>query len=154
MSILENKYDILIDWSEKQSISFLELLSKSSKNLVYFYPKDDTPWCTKENIWFNKERQKFLDAWINIIWISKDIIETHHKFACKYDLKNILLSDTSFDLHKFFWAYWEKNNYWKIVQGVIRSTFLLDNNWNILKSFKNVKATTHHLKMLKEILWD
>lgn len=154
MSVLNNNYDVLFDWINEDNVSFLDILKKSKKNLVYFYPKNDTPWCIKENVWFNEEKTKFLSAWIQIIWISKDSIESHKKFACKYGLTNILVSDTNLELHKYFWAYWEKNNYWKIVLWVIRSTFLLDDNWNIIKEFKNVKATGHHLKMLKELVWE
>lgn len=138
-------------WWEVQQLTLNDLLSKSEKTLLYFYPKDDTPWCTLENKDFSSLKEKFLDVWIQIIWISKDSVASHKQFVSTYSLQVPLVSDEDLEIHKFFGAYWEKNNYWKIVSWVIRSTFLLDKNGNILKSWKNVKATNHAEKLLKEL---
>lgn len=141
---------LLSSW-EVREISLKDLLSTSKKTILYFYPKDNTPWCSLENKDFTCLKWEFEKLWIQLIWVSKDSIESHKKFVTNYALENTLISDESLELHKYFWAYWEKNNYWKIVQWVIRSTFLLDNEWNILKSWKNVKATGHVQKILKEV---
>ena len=66
-------------------------------------------------------------------------------------LKNDLISDPELILHKELWAYWEKNNYWKIVRGVIRSSFLVNREWEIIKEWKNIKATGHAERLLKEL---
>lgn len=144
-------FKVLTPNLEVKEISLKDLISKFDKTILYFYPKDNTPWCTLENKDFSCLKQKFNDLWINLIWISKDNIDDHKKFILEHKLWNFLISDENLELHKHFWAYWEKNNYWKIITWVIRSTFLLDNNWNILKSWKNVKATNHAEKILKEV---
>jgi peroxiredoxin Q/BCP len=104
-----------------------------------------------ENKDFTCLKWEFEKLCIQLIWVSKDSIESHKKFVINYALENTLISDEKLELHKYFWAYWEKNNYWKIIQWVIRSTFLLDSEWKILKSWKNVKATNHANKILKEV---
>lgn len=148
---LDNKYEILNTNFEVQNISLKEIFSLSEKTILFFYPKDATPWCSLENKDFTFFKEEFLKKWIQLIWVSKDSIESHKKFITNYELKNPLISDTSLTLHKELWAFWEKNNYWKIVQGVIRSTFLFDNKWNLLKQWKNIKAKWHVEKILKEL---
>lgn len=151
-NIFLKSFPVLTPNLEVKTVSLEDLLWESKKTLLYFYPKDNTPWCTLENKDFTCLRSKFLDLWINLIWVSGDSIEDHKKFISEHKLWNFLISDETLELHKFFWVYWEKNNYWKIVTWVIRSTFLLDKNWNILKSWKNVKATNHAEKILKEVI--
>lgn len=147
---LEKKYQILIAWEVFEK-SLKEIFENSEKTILYFYPKDNTPGCTLENKDFSCLKKDFEKLWITLIWVSKDNIESHKKFAEKYFLENALISDTELVLHKELWAFWEKNNYWKIVEGVIRSTFLFDNKWNILKEYKNVRAKWHAERILKEI---
>ena len=69
----------------------------------------------------------------------------------KQELWVDLISDSELILHKELWTYWEKKNYWKIIQGVIRSTFLVDRNWNILKEWRNIRAKGHAERILKEL---
>lgn len=147
---LEKKYEILVSWEVLEK-SLKEIFSQSEKTLLYFYPKDNTPGCTLENKDFSCLKNNFEEKWIKIIWVSKDSIESHKKFTEKQGIENALISDSELVLHKELWAFWEKNNYWKIVQGVIRSTFLFDSDWNILKEYKNVKATGHAERILKEM---
>ena len=137
--------DILKQWTID------DILSKSARNLVFFYPKNDTPGCTIENKDFSCLQKDFLSKGIQLIWISKDSLESHTKFRQKYGLHFIQISDPELSLHKYFSAYWEKNNYGKIILWVIRSTFLLDSKWNILKSWKNVRAKWHAEKVLREL---
>lgn len=148
---LNAKYEAVAYTWDTWTFSLKELLGFGKKTILYFYPKDSTPGCTLENKDFSCLKDEFAKIWIVVIWVSKDSISSHRDFIKSEDLKVDLISDPDLVLHKFFWAYWEKNNYWKIVQGTIRSTFLLDSEWNILKSWKNVKATNHAQKVLKEL---
>lgn len=148
---LDLKYDY-IDSSWNILISSLaDLLKKSEKTILYFYPKDNTPWCSIEAKDFTCLKWEFQKLWIQIIWISKDNIESHKKFKNDLSLWLDLISDPNLILHKELWVYWEKNNYWKIVMWVIRSTFLFDNKWNLIKEWRNVKATWHAQKILAEL---
>lgn len=149
-TIFTQSRTILIAGNSKET-TLKDILSQSGKTLFYFYPKNDTPGCTLENTDFTSLKSDFESLWIQLIWVSKDTIESHQKFCGKYGLQNPLISDSDLELHHFFGAYGEKNNYGKIVQGVIRSTFLLDKEGNILQSWKNVKATRHAQKILKEL---
>ena len=147
---LEKKYDILLTNTEVKNLSLKEILW-NTKTLIYVYPKDNTPGCTLENKDFSCLRQDFLKKWIKLVWVSKDSIEAHKKFVWNHLLQNDLVSDPELILHKELWAYWEKNNYWKIVLWVIRSTFLFDENQNLVKSWKGIKATWHAQRVLNEI---
>lgn len=127
------------------------LLSFSDKTLLYFYPKDNTPGCTTENKDFSSMREDFNKLGITLIWVSKDSIESHKKFIEKQELTIDLISDPELTLHKALWAYGEKNNYGKIVQGVIRSTFLFNKEGDIIQEWKNIKATGHAARILKAV---
>lgn len=132
-------------------VNLINLFKKSQKTILYFYPKDNTPWCSLEAKDFSCLKWEFEKLWIQIIWVSRDDIVSHSKFISNLSLWIDLISDPDLVLHKEYWVYWEKNNYWKIVMWVIRSTFLIDNDWKILKEWKNVKATWHAEKILKEL---
>ncbi len=148
---LKNKYKALSYNGQEWLFTLKELLSFSDKTLLYFYPKDDTPWCTIENKDFSCLKNEFKKLWVAVIWVSKDSIDSHKNFMKKHNLEIDLISDSDLVLHKELWAYWEKNNYWKIVEGVIRSSFLIDSNWEVLKEYKNVKALLHAERLLKEV---
>ena len=148
---LENKYEVLTWNWEVKLLTLKEILSDDKKTLLYFYPKDNTPWCSLENKDFSCLKKDFEAKWIKLVWVSKDSIESHKKFKNNFMLENDLISDSDLVLHKELWAYWEKNNYWKIVLWVIRSTFLFDENKNLIKSWKGIKATWHASRVLNEI---
>ncbi len=148
---LKQKYQVITAEWEVAELDLETLLSFSEKTLLYFYPKDDTPGCTLENKEFSDFKEDFWKLWITLIWVSKDSIESHWDFIKKHSLQTDLISDPEIILHKELWAYWEKNNYWKIVTWVIRSTFLLNKNWDILESWKWIKATGHAGRVLKKL---
>jgi len=148
MEILSKKFDV-VSWEAISNATLGDILS--DKNIIFFYPKDNTPWCSVENQDFTNLKNDFEDLWIKLIWVSKDSVESHKKFIDKYSLENSLISDPDLLLHKYFWAYWEKNNYWKIVQWVIRSTFLVDKNLDVLAEWKNIRAKWHAERILKEL---
>jgi len=132
-------------------MNLISLLSQSPLTLLYFYPKDDTPGCTLEASDFTQLKSEFEALGIQIIWISKDSETSHAKFCNKYNLSIQLLSDEDESLHNQFGVIGEKKNYGKVYIGVIRSTFLLDSQWKIIKEWRNVKATGHAEKVLREI---
>jgi len=129
----------------------IDILAQSPKTLLYFYPKNDTPWCTREAQDFTTHTTAFKKLDIQIIWVSKDRADSHCSFISKYDLSPSYISDPDLILHKKYKAYGEKNNYGKMVTGVIRSTILFDNEWNILDSRHNIKATGHVERLLKRL---
>lgn len=138
-------------WSLQKESSLDQLLEKSPYTILYFYPKNDTPWCTVEAQDFTKNIEDFANLQTQIIWVSRDTIDSHCSFIEKHSLKPIYLSDPDLKLHKIFGARWEKNNYGKIVTGVIRSTFLLDASGKTLLEWKNVRAKWHADRTLKEV---
>lgn len=147
---LNTKYDILrVSW-ENENLSLKEILNWK-KTILFFYPKDNTPGCSIENRDFTEYKKDFLNLSYQVIWVSKDSISSHKKFMEKYNLENDLISDPNLILHKEFWAYWEKNNYGKIVFGVIRSTFLINEKWEIIKDYRNIRAKWHTSRILNDI---
>ncbi|AHB41612.1 hypothetical protein P148_SR1C00001G0823 [candidate division SR1 bacterium RAAC1_SR1_1] len=129
-----------------------DLFKKSKQTLLYFYPKDNTPGCTLEARDFSLHLKTFLEKGIQVIGVSKDSEKSHCGFIEKQELTIPLISDPELILHKQFGTRGEKNNYGKISQGTIRSTFLLDQSGKILKERRNVKATGHVEKLMKEIM--
>lgn len=148
---LQKKYHAVSPAWESAELALGDIVSFSDKTLLYFYPKDDTPWCTVENKDFSCLKDQFSEKWITLVWVSKDPIDNHKKFIEKYDLQVDLISDPDLVLHKELWAYGEKNNYGKIVQGVIRSTFLVNKTGEVIKEWRNVRAKGHVEKILREI---
>ncbi len=147
---LENKYDVLLASWEVKNLPLKDILG-DNKTILYFYPKDNTPGCTIENKDFSSLKSEFEELDYKLVWVSKDSIESHKKFVEKQDLVNDLISDPDLILHKKLWAYWEKNNYWKIVYWVIRSTFIVDNSWEVIKEYRNIRAKGHAERVLKEL---
>jgi len=148
---LKQKYFAVSNHWEVAELTLWELFSFSEKTLLYFYPKDDTPGCTVENKDFSNMVSEYRELGITLVWVSKDDTLSHQNFIKNQELAVDLISDPELILHKELWAYGEKNNYWKIVTWVIRSTFLFDNTWNILQQWKNVRAKWHAAKVLREI---
>lgn len=124
---------------------------KGKKVILYFYPKDDTPGCTKEACNFNENLEDIKSKGLEIIGVSPDGEASHQKFINKFDLKFTLLCDTEKEILLKYGAYGEKNMYGKISMGVIRSTFIIDENGVIEKIIKKVKtddATAQVYKLL------
>lgn len=111
--------------------------------VVYFYPKDSTPGCTTEAQEFSALLPQFQQLGYTVVGISRDTPKSHHNFVCKYELNVTLLSDADETVCRQFDVIHEKNMYGKKVQGVVRSTFVLDNNAEIAHEWRKVKATGH-----------
>jgi peroxiredoxin Q/BCP len=118
------------------------------KVVVYFYPKDDTPGCTKEACQFNDNLRKFSNADVAILGISPDGDQAHTKFRTKYKLKFPLLSDPEKKTMEAYGAWGEKMMYGKKTVGVIRSTFLIDEKGKVARAWYNVRADGHAEKVL------
>lgn len=148
---LETKYSVVNNSWEVTELSLWEIFSFSDKTLLYFYPKDNTPGCTVENKDFSCMVSEYKDLGIMLVWVSKDTVDSHKNFIKNQELWVDLISDPDFTLHKELRAYGEKNNYGKIVTGVIRSTFLFDSSGSILQEWRNVRAKWHAAKVYREI---
>ena len=111
--------------------------------IVYFYPKDDTPGCTKEAIEFSDNSDFFIKNSIIIIGISKDTVEKHDKFILKRNLKVILGSDISGEICDNFGVWVEKSMYGKKYMGIERSTFLISKNNIIHRIWRKVRVKGH-----------
>lgn len=122
------------------------------KNVVlYFYPKDDTPGCTVEGHEFSALVPKFAEKNTVVFGVSKDSVESHNKFICKYDYKVELLSDSDGALCDYFDVIKEKNMYGKKYMGIERSTFVIDATGKIVKEFRKVSPPGHAQFILDQI---
>ncbi len=119
--------------------------------LVYFYPQDDTPGCTKEACQFNDNLAAFEAAGVPVLGISPDPPERHREFRKKYGLSFPLLSDPSHATMERYGAWGEKTLYGRTTTGVIRSTFLVDEQGRIARAWYNVRADGHASKVLAEV---
>ena len=117
--------------------------------VLYFYPADDTPGCTKEACQFNDNLRAF-NRRSEVVGISADGAEKHTKFRAKYGLKFPLLSDPGHEVMESYGAWGEKTMYGKKTVGVIRSTFLVDAKGVIQRAWYHVKADGHAEKVLEE----
>ncbi|AKK06774.1 Peroxiredoxin [Corynebacterium mustelae] len=124
---------------------------RGSKVLVYFYPRANTPGCTKEACDFRDSLSQLNDLGIAVVGISPDSPEKLRQFREDHELNFPLLSDPDKEVMKAYGAFGEKKNYGKIVEGVIRSTFLIDTEGNIANAMYNVRATGHVARVIKEL---
>ena len=148
---LENKYKILLENWEVKTKTLWEILSVSPKTILYFYTRDNSSGCSVENRDFSCMKDEFLTFWFQLVWVSKDSIESHKQFKLNYNLDIPLISDEDLVLHNEFWLYTEKSRFWKTVMTVDRSTFFLDSEWNILKEYRKIRAKNHVKTILKEL---
>lgn len=111
--------------------------------VLYFYPKDDTPGCTKQAIGFTEQAQAFADAGAAIVGVSKDSVAKHDKFKQKHQLGVILASDTTGDVVEAFGVWVEKSMYGKKYMGIERATFLIGPDGVVAKVWRKVKVPGH-----------
>ena len=121
------------------------------KVILYFYPKDNTPGCTSQACGFSELYPQFREKDAVVIGISKDSVVSHKKFQEKYQLSFTLLSDTELAAIKAYAVWQEKKNYGKVSMGVVRTTYLIDENGIIIKAFGKVKAAENPAQMLEEL---
>jgi peroxiredoxin Q/BCP len=136
--------------SDGKTWSLASLKGKTS--VIYFYPKDDTPGCTKESCGFRDHHAELKKLGVQVLGVSADDQASHEAFIGKYSLPFTLLSDESRDMMKAYQAYGEKMMYGKPVVGVIRSTVVIDGKGVVVKHWQKVpKAETHPEAVLEYI---
>jgi len=124
---------------------------KGTKVILYFYPKDMTSGCTKQACGFAERYPQIREKGAVVLGISKDSVASHKKFEEKYGLPFTLLSDTEKEVLQKYDVWKEKNNYGKVSMGIVRTTYLIDEEGTIIKAYGKVKAAENPEQMLKEI---
>ena len=119
--------------------------------VLYFYPRDDTPGCTKEAIGFTEQGAAFEKAGAVVIGLSKDTVAKHDKFVAKYDLGVILASDENSDVCEKYGVWVEKNMYGKKSMGIERATFLIDGAGKVVREWRKVKVPGHVDEVLEAV---
>ncbi|MGJ8588701.1 MAG: thioredoxin-dependent thiol peroxidase [Yoonia sp.] len=116
---------------------------KGKKVVLYFYPKDDTPGCTKEAIGFTDMVDAFAAEDTVVLGVSKDSVKKHDKFVAKHDLKIALLSDEEGDVCERYGTWVEKSMYGKTYMGIERATYLIGADGKIAQAWRKVKVPGH-----------
>lgn len=124
---------------------------RGQKVILYFYPKDMTPGCTKQACGFAELYPQFLEHGAVVLGISKDSVASHKKFEEKYGLPFTLLADTEKEVIQSYDVWKEKKLYGKVSMGVVRTTYLIDEEGIIVKADDKVKAAENPAKMLGEL---
>ena len=118
------------------------------KVILYFYPKDNTSGCTKQACGFSERNPQFREKGAVILGVSKDSVASHKKFEQNYNLGFTLLSDQELNVIKAYGVWQEKKNYGKVTMGVVRTTYLIDENGIVVKAMGGVKAAENPQQML------
>lgn len=121
---------------------------RGQKVVLYFYPKDNTPGCTKQACAFGELYPQFREKGAVVLGVSRDSVASHKKFEEKYGLPFTILSDEGLEAIKAYDVWQEKNMYGKKTMGVVRTTYLIDENGVIARAFSKVKAGENPQQML------
>ncbi|WP_372573067.1 peroxiredoxin [Ruegeria jejuensis] len=124
---------------------------RGSKVVLFFYPRDDTPGCTKESIGFSEQLQAFSDAGAHVLGISKDTVTKHDKFVAKHGLTTTMLSDAESDVCEQYGVWVEKNMYGRKSMGIERATYLIDADGKIARIWRKVKVPGHVEEVLEAV---
>ena len=138
--------DFSLPDKDGNTVSLSDFLGK--KVVLYFYPKDNTPGCTRQACAFAASYEQFKAKDVVVIGISKDSVASHLKFAQKYDLPFILLSDPELQAIQAYGVWQEKKLYGKVSMGVVRTTYIIDEQGNIEKVMPKVKPDTNAADIL------
>lgn len=139
--------DFTLKDKDGNAVSLSDFAGK--KVVLYFYPKDNTPGCTRQACAFAASYDRFRAKDIAVIGISKDSVASHQKFAEKYNLPFILLSDPELAAIQAYGVWQEKKLYGKVSMGVVRTTFIIDENGRIEKIMPKVKPDTNAAEILE-----
>ena len=139
--------DFTLTDKDGNSVSLSDFLGK--RVVVYFYPRDNTPGCTRQACAFAAAYDGFRDNDIAVIGISRDSVASHQKFAGKYNLPFILLSDPELKAIERFGVWQEKKLYGKVSMGVVRSTFIIAPDGTVEKVMPKVKPDTNAAEILE-----
>ena len=132
-----------------KDVSLSDFLGK--KVILYFYPRDNTPGCTRQACAFAGLYNAFRKKGVEVIGISKDSVASHEKFAEKYELPFVLLADPERTAIEAYGVWQEKKQYGKVSMGVVRTTFLIDENGMIVKIMPKVNPDTNAAEILAEL---
>jgi peroxiredoxin Q/BCP len=138
--------DFTLKADDGRQVSLSDL--RGQKVVLYFYPKDNTPGCTKEACNFRDDHSDIVAAGARVVGISPDTVQSHGKFKGKYELPFTLLSDPDLCVAEMFGAWGEKKRSGKTYMGIIRSTFVIDEEGKIVKVFPQVKPKNHSQEVL------
>ncbi len=138
--------DFTLTSDEGEEITLAQF--RGRKVVLYFYPKDDTPGCTKEACSFRDDYSLFALKGAVVIGVSPDSADSHQKFRAKYGLPFYLLSDPDHRVAEMYGAWGEKRMYGRTYEGILRSTFVIDEEGKVVKAFRNVKPEGHAQEVL------
>lgn len=124
---------------------------RGKKVILYFYPKDNTSGCTKQACGFSERYPQFMEKGAVVLGVSRDTVASHKKFEERYGLVFTLLSDPERKVIEAYDVWKEKKNYGKVSMGVVRTTYLIDENGIIIRANDKVKAAEDAEKMLGEL---
>ena len=119
--------------------------------VLYFYPKDDTPGCTKEACNFRDSIQELKNLGVVILGVSKDSVQSHKKFSEKYHLNFPILSDETKKVIKLYKAWGKKSIFGRDFEGILRMTYLINPDGEISKVYKNVNPSIHSGEIIKDL---
>jgi thioredoxin-dependent peroxiredoxin len=141
------------DFSLKDDEGKTRVLSefKGTKVVLYFYPKDDTPGCTTEACNFRDDYSSYIDAGITILGVSPDSVDSHEKFRIKFHLPFSLLADEDHKISEAYGVWGKKKFMGKEYMGVLRTTFVIDENGRIAHVFEDVKPAEHSHEILASL---
>ncbi|MFC5450686.1 thioredoxin-dependent thiol peroxidase [Paenibacillus aestuarii] len=149
--------------AERQAAPDFTLLASNGKNVtlreyrgkkvvIYFYPKDNTPTCTQESCDFRDYNGKFAKLGVEVIGISPDELKAHDKFIAKYELPFLLLSDPDHQVAEQYGVWALKKLYGREYMGIVRSTFLIDEEGRIAQVWSKVKVKNHVQSVLEAVV--
>jgi len=144
--------DFTLSDKDGNTVSLSDFAGK--KVVLYFYPKDNTPGCTRQACAFAGSYAAIKSLDVVIIGVSKDSVVSHAKFAAKYDLPFILLADPQLEAIKAYDVWQEKKLYGKVSMGVVRTTYVIDENGMIEKVMPKVKPDTNAAEILAYLTGD
>lgn len=150
LQIGEKAPDFTLNDKDGNAISLSDFIGK--KVVIYFYPKDNTPGCSRQAQAFKAAYDSFKNNDIVVIGISKDSEKSHQNFAAKYELPFILLSDPELKAIQAYDVWREKKLYGKTYMGVVRSTYIIDEDGKIIKIFPKAKPDTNAAEILEFLL--
>ncbi|MGB1893797.1 MAG: thioredoxin-dependent thiol peroxidase [Candidatus Latescibacterota bacterium] len=149
LSIGDPAPDFTLSDADGNSVSLSDF--KGQKVVLYFYPKDDTPGCTKEACGFRDAQDDYMEANAVVIGVSPDSEKSHQRFRDKYDLPFLLLADPERQAIEGYDVWKEKNMYGKKYMGVERSTFIIDEDGILLEILRKVKVDGHVQSVLASL---
>ena len=138
--------DFILPDQDGRMVSLSEFRGRSV--VLYFYPKDNTPGCTRQACAFGQNYDEFARRGVTVIGVSKDGVESHRKFADKYALPFILLSDPELKAIQAYGVWQEKKLYGKVSMGVVRTTFIIDGDGVIREIMPKAKPDTNAAEVL------